>query len=78
MKNLFLILLILSLMSSAKAKGVDDYEYLIVTTEALKNSWGEFVDFNQRRCLRTKVQTIDYIKANIPGADDADKLAKRL
>lgn len=74
MKKSLLILLIPVLMLSAEVKGEDDYEYLIVTPDALKNSWKEFVEFNKRRCLRTKVQTIDYIKANMIGVDDADKL----
>ena len=55
-------------------RGADDYEYLIITTDALKDSWTTFIDFNKRRCLRAKVQTIDYIKANISGTDDADKM----
>ena len=71
---IILIQLILVLIPSAEAKDADDYEYLIVTTEALKNGWNDFVEFNKRRCLRTKLQTIDYIKANIQGVDDADKL----
>ena len=71
---IILIQLILVLMFSTEAKDEDDYEYLIVTTDVLKDGWNEFVEFNQRRCLRTKIQTIDYIKANIQGVDDADKL----
>ena len=54
--------------------GPDDYEYLVVTTDPLIYSFDNFIDFNKRRCLRTQVQTIDYIKSNVPGSDDADKL----
>ena len=71
---IILIQLILVLISSIESKDDDDYEYLIVTTDVLKDGWTEFVEFNQRRCLRTKVQTMDYIKANMQGVDDADKL----
>ena len=60
--------------STRQASGPDDYEYLIITTNALKNSYGTFIEFNKRRCLRTKVQTIEYIKTNVTGSDDAEKL----
>jgi len=52
----------------------ENYEYLIITTEALKGSWNTFVEFNKRRCLRTKIQTIEYINANGTGADSPEKL----
>ena len=74
MKEFLLIMLIPVLMFSTEAKDADDYEYLIVTTEALGNLYGDFFEFNKRRCLRTRVGTIDYIKANYPGNDDAEKL----
>ena len=71
---IILIQLIIVLMSPTEAKDADDYEYLIVTTDALKDLYGNFIEFNKRRCLRAKIQTIDYIKANMQGVDDADKL----
>ena len=46
-------------------KDENDYDYLIVTMNSLKDAWGDFVEFNKRRCLRTQIQTIDYIKSNI-------------
>jgi hypothetical protein len=52
----------------------DDYEYLIVTTDALKNCFGAFIDFNRRRCLRTGVATIGNIRAQMTGADDQEKI----
>ncbi len=55
-------------------KGPDDYEYLIITSDALKDSWTDLIDFNKRRCLRTKIQTNDYIQTNINGADSADRV----
>ena len=55
-------------------KDIDDFEYLIVTMNSLKDSWDEFVAFNKSRCLRTQIQTIDYIKSNMSGRDDAEKL----
>ena len=55
-------------------RGPDDYDYLIVTTEALKNSFGDLISFNTRRGMRTRVQSISYVKANFTGKDDADVL----
>lgn len=55
----------------------DDYEYLIVTIDGLKDSWNDLVAFNKRRCLRSKIVTIDEVKSIITeGRDDADKLRK--
>jgi hypothetical protein len=56
------------------SRGPDDYEYLIVTSDPLKNSFGTFIEFNKRRCLRTKVETIQFIESNTSGIDDQDKL----
>ncbi|MFC1476479.1 C25 family cysteine peptidase, partial [Fibrobacterota bacterium] len=52
----------------------DYYEYLIITTDALKDGWSAFVEFNTRRGLRTQIQTIPYIKSNVSGVDDPDKV----
>lgn len=56
--------------------GADDYEYLIITPDKLKNGWGTFVEFNKRRCLRTKITTIEYIKSNVSGSSTEDKAKK--
>ncbi|MBN2036536.1 MAG: hypothetical protein JW768_07315 [Chitinispirillaceae bacterium] len=58
------------------ARSAASYEYLIITTDALKNSWAEFIAFNRRRGMRTEVHTIQEIKADatITGADDAAKM----
>jgi hypothetical protein len=52
----------------------DDYEYCVVTTNALKGGFGEFIDFNRRRCLRTRVATVEDIRVRMPGADDQEKI----
>jgi hypothetical protein len=52
----------------------DDYEYLVVTTNALKNCFGAFIDFNRRRCLRTKVAAKEDIRAHTTGIDDQEKI----
>lgn len=41
--------------------GENDYEYLIITNNNLKDKWGDFVSFNTRRCLRTKIVSISDI-----------------
>jgi hypothetical protein len=52
----------------------DDYEYLIITTEALKDSWGDFVSFNARRGLRTKIETVANISTTVQGNDSQQKI----
>ena len=51
-----------------------DYEYLIVASDAIKDNYGPFVEFNTRRAMRTKVTSISDIKSNMSGDDDADKV----
>lgn len=55
-------------------KDADDYEYLIVASSSLANSYSPFVEFNKRRCLRAKVETIQNITSSTSGRDNADKL----
>jgi len=50
------------------------YEYLIITTDALKSAFDNFIAFNKRRCFRTNVQTISAIKSTMTGRDDAEKM----
>jgi hypothetical protein len=50
-----------------------DYEYLIVCKTAFASSFGDFVKFNKRRALRTKIVTVDDINA-LAGADFQEKL----
>ncbi len=52
----------------------DAYQYLIVTTDALKDAYNTFIEFNRRRGLKSQVQTMAWIKSNVSGTDDADKL----
>lgn len=59
-------------------RGIDDYEYIIITTEALKGSWDDFVAFNKRRCLRTKIVTIESINETGYGKDSPEKLKNLL
>ena len=50
-----------------------DYEYLIVCKTAFASSLNEFVQFNKRRAMRTKIVTVDDIKA-LSGTDFQEKL----
>lgn len=52
----------------------DFYEYLIISTDGFKDSWTDLIEFNKRRSLRTKIQTIDWIKSNMQGADNQEKM----
>lgn len=52
----------------------DTYQYLIVTTDALKDAYNTFIEFNTRRGLKSQVQTMQWIKSNVSGTDDAAKL----
>jgi hypothetical protein len=53
-----------------------DYEYLIVTTDSLKNDFGAFIDFNARRGFRTKIATVRSITAQFTTGyiDDQEKI----
>ncbi|MFC1476478.1 C25 family cysteine peptidase [Fibrobacterota bacterium] len=55
-------------------KDADDYECLIVSMDALKDSWGDFVNFNKRRGMRTKIHDLSYVISNSTGVDRADQL----
>ena len=54
--------------------GPDDYEYLIVATDAIKDGFDTFIEFNKRRGMRTKVASIADIKSSMSGDDDPDKV----
>ncbi len=56
------------------SRGPDDYEYLIVTMSSLENDFNEFIAFNTRRCLRTKLVTINEVLVTMSGSDNAEKL----
>ncbi len=56
----------------------DDYDYALITTNALKDSWGDFLSFNVRRALKTKLATIEDINASNEGDHQADKLKNYL
>lgn len=52
----------------------NDYDYLIITMNDFKDKFNDFIEFNKRRCLKTQLQTVDYIKSNVTGGDDQEKI----
>lgn len=60
-------------MLPLSVSGKDDYEYLIACMTSLKDSFGDFIKFNTRRGMRTKVFTVDDVKSGT-GSDIQDKL----
>lgn len=55
-------------------QGEDAFEYLIITSDALKNEWADFIAFNERRCLRSKIETVVNISATGTGSDLQEKI----
>ncbi|MBN1760665.1 MAG: T9SS type A sorting domain-containing protein [Chitinispirillaceae bacterium] len=55
------------------AANPDDYEYMIVCKTAFADAFGEFVKFNTRRGMRTKIFTVDNVKS-FTGANVQEKL----
>lgn len=62
------------LYTRAQTRGVDDYEYLIITFPAVIDAWTPFVEFNTRRGMRTKTIDINDIEQNGTGEDLAAKV----
>ncbi len=56
----------------------DDYDYALITTNKLKNAWNDFIAFNKRRGLKTKLKTVEDINASISSGSQAEKLKKYL
>lgn len=54
-------------------KAADDYEYLIISRPDLMSNWGDLVDLNTRRGMRTEIHDIVDIQSNGTGTDLADK-----
>jgi hypothetical protein len=52
----------------------DEYEYLIVTKSSMISAYDPFVEFNARRCLRTKVVDVSQAISSGSGTDNQEKL----
>lgn len=50
------------------------YEYVIITTDALKNSFKRFVDWKLRKGINIGVVTIEDVIANYPEGDDVSNI----
>ncbi|MBN2070063.1 MAG: T9SS type A sorting domain-containing protein [Candidatus Krumholzibacteriota bacterium] len=47
----------------------DEYEYLIITRAMLENEFEALKDFYNRRGVRTRIMTVEYIESIYPGTD---------
>jgi hypothetical protein len=52
----------------------DDYEYLIITRETLRDAFIPLRNFHTRRGLRTKIKTVEEIESAFFGGDPADAI----
>ncbi len=55
-------------------KDENDYEYLIITSDLLKDAWGDMIALNTRRGMRTKVYTLQHIRGAISSGTDPEKM----
>jgi len=55
-------------------RNVDDYDYLIITSNQYLNVFNAFIDFNLNRSLKTKIVSKEVITTNMPGADTQAKI----
>ncbi len=53
---------------------INDYDYLIITSETYQEEFQAMINFNLSRCLKTKLTTLEYIINNIEGEDTPDKI----
>lgn len=52
----------------------DDYEYLIVTRDSLRDAFTPFRDFHTRRGLRTRIMSVEEIESTFTGSDTAERI----
>ncbi|MCK4411960.1 MAG: hypothetical protein KAY32_00315 [Candidatus Eisenbacteria sp.] len=52
----------------------DAYEYLIITRETYHDDFQPLADFYNRRGIRTKIKTIEFIETNYSGADTPEEI----
>lgn len=55
-------------------RGSSNYDYLIITTDALSKGFTDFVEFNKRRALKTKIETIENVSSKTTGENTQDKI----
>ena len=56
----------------------EDYELLIVTTQALESSFAPLADYYAARGIRAVTHTMEDIRASESGVDDAEKVRQRI
>jgi hypothetical protein len=52
----------------------EEWDLVIITNAALEPSFQVLADFKNRRGIRTRIETIEWIYANISGSDNQDKI----
>jgi hypothetical protein len=52
----------------------DEYQILIITPSQFENEFQSYIDLYLMRGLLTEIVTIEYINANMPGQDTAEKI----
>jgi len=55
-------------------RSIDDYDYLIITSNQFLNNFNQFEDFNLGRGLKTKTVSKEVITSNMPGVDTQAKI----
>ncbi len=61
-------------MGRTLGTSADDYEYLIITRENLRDAFVPLRNFHTRRGLRTKIKTVEEIESSFFGDDPAEKI----
>ena len=56
------------------ASGPDDYEYLIVARDSLRDALVPFRDHHTRRGMRARIRSVEQIEALFPGVDTAERI----
>lgn len=56
------------------ATTADDYEYLIVTRDSLRDEFTPFRDFHTRRGLRARIMSVEEIEGSFTGSDTAERI----
>ncbi len=65
-------------LPSAAKPQTDGFDYLIVTSTSLSTSWEQLIRWKTRKGHRVALRTIEWIRANYPGRDNAEKLRNYL
>ncbi|MBU1935873.1 S8 family serine peptidase, partial [bacterium] len=54
----------------------EDWDMVIITNQAMELTFQELEDFNNRRGIRTRIETVEWIYVNYTGIDEQEKIRK--